>query len=138
MKDVVFIELVLENCESIEIVAEHMREVRISDITRSIRRIACNSVSETVVCEHFFATIEPQANVGTAYTFWSGDTASPFGRLTEHSDITALSIRYRDGSSEYIYVPWGGDYDYINDYQRVVLNDDGSLTITIDAKEDAI
>lgn len=34
-----------------------------------------------------------------------------YERLTSHSDIVALEINYEDDSSEYIYVPFDGDYE---------------------------
>lgn len=54
----------------------------------------------------------------------------------EYADITALNIKYQDGSREYILVKWGGDSDDTNEYQSVAINEKtGDLYIVISENE---
>lgn len=137
MKEVKSVELILENCEVIEIKREYIGIFHVSDIKKSISRDAINSISDYVTAEEVFIQISSKANNSSSYV---GDLhdgeITPFDRLIRYADITALNIKYQDGSKEYIFVKWGGDSDYTNEYQSVAINEKtGDLYIAISEKE---
>lgn len=135
MRKVSRIDLVLENCEAIGVPAESIGGLIIRGIERSIVRIAVNAIKETVRCSGFYVELLPAMNVTTAYLGgWGARSAGdlPFARLRRHIDICAIDVIYDDGANEYIYVPWGGDSDYTNEYQRSEMTQDGRLRITIE------
>lgn len=136
MKEVKSIELVLENCEMIEIKREHIGSFNLSNIRRSISRIAANSICDSLSAEDAFIQISSKANTINSYSFtWDDNKILPFDRLTQHKDITAIEIHYEDGSNEYIYVNWGGKSDYTNLYQTSKINQHtGDLYIAISEK----
>jgi hypothetical protein len=137
MKEIKFIELVLENCEIIKIDKQHIGIFRIENIKRSISRVAMNSISDHKSAEEVFIQISSKANNYNSYvTTWSGNETLPFTRLIKYKDITAISIHYEDDDEEYIYVPWGGESDYKNEYQSCKINEHtGDLYIIISEKE---
>lgn len=139
MKEIMSIELVLENCEVIKIEREYIGSLFIENITRSISRRAINSIRDSMSAEEVFIQISSEANKAKSYsTTWSDNEVSPFERLVRCSDITAVSINYQDGSDEYIYVKWGGESDYSNVNQTSAVNErTGDLYIAISEKETA-
>lgn len=138
MKEIKSIELVLENCEVIEIGRENIGIFFVLDIKRSISRKAVNSISDSTTMEELFMQISSNANNIKSYiTTWS-ENKKPFERLMCHEDITAIDINYQDNTNEYISVKWGGNSDYTNIYQTSAMNQyTGDLYIVISKKETA-
>jgi hypothetical protein len=135
MRSVSRIDIVLENCEVIGVPAENVGEMRISGISRTISRIAVNSINETTRCKEFFIELLPSANETAAFQLTFDDGFLPFERLTLHHDICAIDVIYDDGTNEYIYVPWGGLSDYVNEAIQTTLTQNGRLRITIEETE---
>ncbi len=133
MKQVKCIDIVLENCEVIRIMREHIGDFHVLDIKRSISRIAMNSVSGTLSAEEIFIQVSSEANETTSYlTTWSANDTKPFQRIVQSMDISAIDINYEDGSNEEVLVNWGGDSDYTNEKQTADMNEDtGDLYIAI-------
>ncbi|WP_144666760.1 hypothetical protein [Bacillus altitudinis] len=131
-REVAYIELVTENCEVIKIERQHIGRFRMENVSRSILRVACNSVSEQLTAEALFLQISEKADVMSAYEVaWDEQTTLPFDRLRENTDIVAVDVTYKDGESEYIYVKWDGD-DWTNDNQTVAINENtGDLFVVI-------
>ncbi|MCA1027071.1 hypothetical protein LCM23_13295 [Cytobacillus kochii] len=141
MKEIDSIEIVLENCESIKIGREDLGTFEVSDIKRSISRMAMNSISDSMSAEEIFIQISPKANVHSSFiSTWHDEESGikPFDRLTNHNDITAININYQNGSSEYIFVNWGGDSECENSFQTSETNKhNGDLFIAISEKNKA-
>jgi hypothetical protein len=131
------VELVLENCEAIEIKREHIGIFYVLNIKRSISRRAVNSIDSYTTADEVFMQICSEANVLSSYvTTCSDNDVLPFARLLNYKDITGLRIKYKDGDEEYIQVNWGGDSDYENEYQTAAINEKtGDLYIVISEKE---
>lgn len=137
MRRVERIDIVLENCEVIEIKAEDTGTIYVGEIYRTIWRVASNSISEIVRSKSVIIELLDRANCSESYAnTWSGNEELPFDRLTKHRDICALDIVYTDGTNDYIYVPWGGDDDYENSYQESAVTSEGSLRIRIEEKSE--
>ncbi|PJI12358.1 hypothetical protein CTV96_09425 [Bacillus altitudinis] len=137
-REVVYIELVTENCEVIRLDRQHIGRFHMKDVSRSILRRASNSVSGLTTAEEMFLQISAKANVISAYEdTWDDQTTLPFDRILENTDICAVEITYEDGSSEYILVKWGED-DWTNEYQTVSINENtGDLYIVISGETTA-
>lgn len=139
MRNVSRIDIVLENCEVIGVLAENIGGLQVSGIYHTISRIASNSIRKITRCGSFSIKLLPTANVLTTYlTEWSAQDGGdlPFKRLQEHRDICAIDVIYDDGTNEHIFVPWGGYCEYTNAYQHDEITQDGSLRITIEETEE--
>lgn len=138
MRNVSRIDIVMENCEVLGLPAASVGAMSVRGIERTIGRIAVNAITEMVRCGEFSIELLPNANVTERYLDGWGarsDGDLPFKRLQAHNDICAIDVIYYDGTNEYIYVPWGGDDDYTNEYQRSEMTQDGRLRITIEETE---
>ena len=131
MRDVKKIEIIFENCEYIEFTPKDFGIFLLDDITTSISRIACNSISElkhakTVALEIFDTKLN--------------STYNPFGIESESKtiksrfalcdDITSIEITFADDSKQEYYVEWGND-EYTNEHQKTELGENGNLYIVI-------
>lgn len=99
------ITFVLENCEGITIDREHIGDFGCEEITSSITRCACNSISKHQYCKAFYIEINKAANLHYS-SFGLESTATVFERLRAYNDITGIEITYEDGTSDYILMPW--------------------------------
>lgn len=125
MREVSSIELVLENCEVIRVKRENIGVFRIFNVQRHITRLAVNSISESLEAQEVVLQISSKENNTEAYSHtWSTSKTAPFRRLTNVSDVAAIDVIYKDGSSSYIFVPWKDrdDNDTINSYQTSKVN----------------
>jgi len=125
MKNVKYLELVLENCEVIKFNAKHIKTLEIKNIKKEIQRIAFNSILEYIFCEDFIIQISSKANTLDAYeTTWGIlDNRLPFERINDFKDIAAIDVCYDDDTTEYIYVNWSKDSGTcVNSYQSSHIN----------------
>lgn len=106
MKNIKSVELILENCETIEIEAKYFGMFKMDDIRTGIYRIACNAISKSQTAHSIAFEIFSEANVKYA-PFGSCEEQLKFHRLTQWKDITGIELKYEDGSVETYYV----DYD---------------------------
>lgn len=131
MKDVKKIEIIFENCEYIEFTPKDFGIFLLDDITTSISRIACNSISElkhakTVALEIFDTKLDSTYN-----PFGIQDKAQTVKkRFALCDDITSIHITFVDDSKQEYYVEWGED-EYTNEYQKTELGKNGNLYIVI-------
>ena len=103
MKDIKKIELVLENCESIDI-TNAVGDFDIDDVHIKIRRIATNCIAKTLCTNTVFIQLYKNGE----YVYHSFDNNNnSINRLKTYKDITSIDIEYQDGSIESYYV----DYD---------------------------
>lgn len=135
IKEIKSIELVLENCEVIVVEKESIGTMNLTNIHRSIRRVATNSVSDLLQAEEVFIQISSKVNHVSSYSLSLG-SGTPFERLMQYGDITAVLINYEDGSEEYIFVDWSEGCEYNNLYQSSAVNEQtGDLYLVISPKE---
>lgn len=128
------IELVLENCECVNIEGKYIGHLSMENIKRSINRVASNAIFDMSICGHFSISINRKAE----YDESSGEELfdgfgkqSPLERLLNYPDITSVYIHFSDGKTEQFYVEWdGGECD--NDNQKTYMNEFGDLFIVID------
>lgn len=135
MRSVSRIDIVLENCEVICVPAESIGRFYVSGIYRTISMVAVNSINEATRCKEFFIELLPTANDPAVFRLAFGEGALPFDRLTRHHDVCAIDVIYDDGTNEYIFVPWGGLSDYVNEAMQTTLTQNGRLHITIEETE---
>lgn len=135
MREIESIKLVLENCESIKIHTKHIGDFSIDDITRSISRLAMNSVSDLTTSDNIHIQVSSEANKTGSFVT-SFQDKMPFDRITEHNDITAIEIKYQNNETEYISTNWNSSDRYININQTSTINTHtGDLYIVISTKE---
>lgn len=140
-REIESIELVLENLESVKIKREHIGFFEMRGITKSISRLASNSISEILTVNEVFLQICSKANNYSSYVHdWHDEKIKPFERLMRYKDIVAVEVNFKDGSSECIYVNWESDLDdYTNKNQSVAINKKtGDLYIVISEKENVL
>ena len=131
------INIILENCEVIGINRQYVGAFYITDIKRTISRLAMNSISDTINSDEIFIQVSSKANDVSAYlTTWGDNTTKPFDRIRQHNDITAIEIVWENKTNEYIYVDWGGNSDYTNSNQTSAINETtGDLYIAVSENE---
>lgn len=131
MKEVKSIALVLENCEVITIAREHIGKFHCKDITSTIARIACNSISKKQYCGEFYLEMHKNAD-GHYSSFGEESDETVFKRLA-YDDITRIKIIYEDDTVEYYIMPWE-DADITgcnNEYQTSYVSKCGNMYICI-------
>ena len=114
------IELVLENCEVIEIFPENLAFLTIEDIVKNYY-LNANMVDDFLVANEISLGIKKDF----IYLSNSGNSVSVFDMLL-YNDITGIDINYVNGSNEYIYTKYPyylANNTYINNefYQRFLL-----------------
>lgn len=137
MKEIMSIDIALENCEVITVKAEHIKYLKLHNIGRSITKFNySNSFENTLQSEGLFLRISSASNTYDSFTCtWDDGEVTPFQRLQEHLDIVAININYTNGDKEYIYAPWGGNSDYVNEYQTIAIHKDtGDMYIAVSEK----
>ncbi|MCM3109886.1 hypothetical protein [Lederbergia lenta] len=128
------VNLILENCEVLEIDRKYIGYFHIGNIKTSINRNACNSISKDIVCEDFTIEINRSFKDEELMQYTFGDLSekrNPIERLLRYPDITALEIVYQDDSKEYIYVDWQVEDGDTNKNQKNLINNFGDLYIVI-------
>ena len=104
-----------------DIYDDDVYSIGIFDVSRDIVTLACNAAGEIIKAKSVTVILNPKAG-------------RIFDRIKLCSDIVTVEVSYDDGAKETIYVPWGGDSDYENDWQKAELLEDGRLEITIKEK----
>ena len=102
MNSVKKIELVLENCEVID-VTNATGDFFIDDVHIEVSRIASNCIAKLLKTKEFFIQLY---KFGEFKFIGFGDT-DPITRLKDYKDITSIELTYDDGLVESYYV----DYD---------------------------
>ena len=135
MKNIKSIELILENCEVIEIESKYIGMFRMDDIRTSIYRIACNAISKSQTAHSVAIEIFSEANVKYS-PFGNCEEQLKFYRLAEWKDITSIELHYEDGSTETYYVDYDdGENDALgaeNLNQKNYISTLGNLYIVIE------
>ena len=131
MKEVKSITLVLENCEDIPISKEHIGSFYCKDITATISRTACNSISKEQYCGEFY--LEIHKNADRHYSIFGAESDETVFKRLAYPDITGINIIYEDDTAEYCIMPWK-DADSTgcnNEYQTSHVSKSGNMHICI-------
>lgn len=126
MKIIEKVELVFENCETIEFTEDEIHFVYFEGINTSKYMDNDNNVIEDTRCEHYNMAFKLSAN--KAYYPFGVQGIGPkmkFDRIQECKDITAVGMTYTDNSEEYIYILWN---DEISEYEN------RNQTVNVDEK----
>lgn len=100
------VEFIFENCESFEIESKYFGGFQVSDITTSVFRIACNSISKMTTAHTIAFEIFSEGN-DQYNPFGNSENTRKFDRIEAWRDITSIVLFYDDGTHESYYV----DYD---------------------------
>lgn len=133
------LKLIFENCETITIDRKYIGALDIDNIKKSISRNACNSISSNLSCDSFVISINRKLPIEKLSSWTIGDVLeerNPLIRIQQYNDITGIEVIYENDTSEYIFIQWGGDSDYSNEYQKVYVNDFEDVFIVIDKDND--
>lgn len=130
------IEIILENCEVITVDGKYIGDFNCNNIEYSINRMGCNYIGETYTCKDFSMSIHKDCGLNNKeeWSFGIFDRKSnPLKRINDYKDITSIRIHFTDDKKDakQIYVKWGGDNDYINEYQESYINKFGDLFIVV-------
>lgn len=101
----------------------------ISKVKRELLTIACNMAKEMFVAKSVEIILNPKANRKDTGLF--DEDQRIFERITQCPDIVSIGVYYENGETEFIYVPWGGDSDFVNAWQKTEFVEDGKLRIVI-------
>ena len=127
-KSVTSYELILENCETIILSATDLIEVKFVGITKeiNIRQTENQILKDEALRANETLFVFDAEKLKVRQTSFSDGEYNAYERLTSHSDIVALEILYEDDSSDFIYVPFKGDYEnQIQDsFHEKILNKD--------------
>lgn len=130
------IEIVLENCEVITVDGKYIGDFSCEGIEHSISRVACNSIKESYTCKDFSMSIHRDCSLNDIEEWTLGVSdikRDPLKRINNYNDITSIYIYFTKDKEnpKQIYVKWGGDSDYNNEYQKSYINKFGDLFIVV-------
>lgn len=127
------ITLVFENCEEVEFPANAIGDFDLSDISRSIRRVACNSITECTSVKSVFIELFKCGDNAAGYPH--ADNITKFDRISSHNDITTIQVDFGDRQEEFLVDYDEGDEAGLlgaaNVNQKVWVSKPGNLYITI-------
>ncbi|WP_373262120.1 hypothetical protein [Hungatella hathewayi] len=109
-----------ENCEEIIIPGIAIGAFLIDGIHPVIRRVACNSICKYFVADEVVMEIFKEGNYKYK-PFGCLDEKDSLERLSEHNDISSLTIVYKDETMDTFMVPYSEDE---NGYIEENLNED--------------
>lgn len=102
MKEVKYIEIVLENCDEIRVDRKYLGWFDMDGLTKGVHRIACNAIAETQSAESVFIHLLKDFE----YKDICGEMQPAFKRIKDFHDITAIDVHFEDGSHDYYFVPY--------------------------------
>lgn len=138
-----YIGFIFENCDSIRIDGKYVGDFLVDDLTRKIKRVACNSIRRLDTANTVVVEIHKDANK-ERHEFDQNDVEDfkqmTFDRL-KLNDITSICFELvedcveesKEPVKEYYsyFVDWVGDSDYSNEAQKVYLSGCGNLYLVI-------
>jgi hypothetical protein len=141
MKEVISINIILENCENISVAADYIGELYVGEITEEIARIACNAICKIKTADVVAIELLNEFDAAPYYAFGVAEYKSERkDRLLNCRDITAIDFIYDDGTSEMYYVDYKEEVEGAlgaeNLNQESFLSKDGNVCIVITANEE--
>lgn len=137
MKNVKSVNLILENCEVINIEPQYLGQLLLDKIRTKVYRIAMNSISKMQVVNRVAIEIFSEANVPYD-SFGEESKETIFERLTNYNDIAQIELIYDDDckDTEIFVVNWEDDdkCGCTNKLQKSYISKPGNLYITIGRK----
>ena len=134
MKNVKSVNLVLENCEVINIEAKYFGQLLLEKIRTKVYRVAMNSISRMQVVNRVAIELFSEANVPYD-SFGEESRETIFDRLTNYNDITQIELLYDDEGkdTELFIVNWvdGDKCGCTNKLQKSYTSKPGNLYILI-------
>lgn len=125
--DIKEIQLILENVDVITIPRKYIGNFYISSIQKSICRMGCNYIGESIVADKFILEVNEKANThenspnyGERYIF---------ERLIKYNDICSIDIIYKTGKVDSYSFDYDGDDENANQKSRI--NKFGDLELVI-------
>lgn len=103
MSTIKTIELILENCETID-VTNAVGDFQLNDIHVSVHRIASNCIAKVLLAKNVFIQLYKD---GEFNPHLFDDKLTPIERLKTYRDITSVVVTYVDGTEE----TYAVDYD---------------------------
>ena len=142
MKDVKYVEIILENCESIRLGKHCIGRFCITGIKSDISRIASNCISKCIYADEVTMEILKIAKDEEYYPFGQKEfkDTNKIDRLSRYNDITGINITYTDKTEETIYVDYEegeheGELGAPNVNQKTYLSNLVNLYIVISKKK---
>lgn len=137
MKNVKSVNLILENCEVINIEPQYLGQLLLDKIRTKVYRIAMNSISKMQVVNRVAIEIFSEANVPYD-SFGEESKETIFERLSNYNDIAQIELIYDDDckDTEIFVVNWEDDdkCGCTNKLQKSYISKPGNLYITIGRK----
>ena len=134
MKNVKSVNLVLENCEVINIDAQYFGQLLLEKIRTKVYRVAMNSISRMQVVNRVAIELFSEANVPYD-SFGEESRETIFDRLTNYNDIAQIELIYDDEGkdTELFIVNWVDDDQCgcTNKLQKSYTSKPGNLYILI-------
>ena len=134
MKNVKSVNLVLENCEVINIDAQYFGQLLLEKIRTKVYRVAMNSISRMQVVNRVAIELFSEANVPYD-SFGEESKETIFDRLTSYNDIAQIELIYDDEGkdTELFIVNWVDDDQCgcTNKLQKSYTSKPGNLYILI-------
>lgn len=128
MKEIKNIDLVLENCDVIEIVPEFLSYLSIENAKKNYF-LNGNIINSYLIAEE----IKIEIKVSFIYKSLSGKIMKVFDRL-KYNDIVAIDINYKDGTNEYIYTDYKPD-NLDRNLNQITIEKNNIIAIIICADE---
>ncbi len=120
LKNIVRVEIALENCEGVTIPMEDVRYISATDITESLRSNNILMNSEELISYYRHA----------GYFRIIVKDKPEYERLTEWNDIAQVHLYDDEENHDWFFVHWGAD-DYDNSAHQSLRRHRGELDITV-------
>ena len=127
LKDIISIEICFENCDVVEVDREHIESFSMSDIIMTIGMCA-NAVIEHEVAKRTYIELDKHCFGNKT---WLGEDL--LDRILNFKDITAIDVKFNDGTSRRVGCMWDGDDEYRNSLQKTYITTYDNLIIEISA-----
>lgn len=129
MRKVESVVFMFKDYESIEIPAKYIGSIFIGDIQNNIERITLDTIQEKSTCKEFYIEVFGEFN-GEYDSLYN---ISIFERFMKSRDIVTLELKYDDGSSQYLSLPYRGERE--NQWQAVWISKLGNAYICISERK---
>lgn len=124
------IELVLENCEVIDVDAKYIGKIIAQDIFPAIINVGYGDIRKRFRCYMFGIELHKDLDqYGVVQNYTPNGSPGVFNRLTDYNDITQIVVHYDDGVEETYFVDYDGDEENAN--QKSHISAAGHLYIKI-------
>lgn len=136
--DIKSIDIVFENCDYVNVPAEHILYLYFDKINRQIFTDIILQVIDMQVAETTIIYLKESAFDLETWLSSEKDKIILKDRILNFNDITSIEIHYNDENkaSDHIYTSWGGDDDYNNPNQHSSIENDLEKGIRIYIGED--